>query len=281
MKELGNVILGFTGGEPMLRNDLEELIAATNPEMTTVIFTTGYKLDQKRAVQLADAGVGCVTIGIESADPKKHDTVRGKKGSFHEGEAAIKACHKAGIYTAISIIGTRERIKNGELERMYQLGRKWNIGEMRIITPGATGNWAGCAEKMLTSDELQYLKEFHIKHNRSGNGPCVASFAYIESAEMFGCNAGYHSLFIDASGEVCPCDLTPLSFGNITKVPLTKIWTDMGEYFPQPRLKCLLGDIASKISRDKLPLPLHQSKEMIPRLDDNAQVPKLFRRLLR
>lgn len=281
VKALGTCTLGFTGGEPMLRGDLADLVAAARPEMASIVFTTGRGLDSSRAGELADAGVTCVTVGMESSRPGEHDAVRGVAGSFAETREAVKACHNAGLYVALSTVGTRERLHDGQLEQMYDLAYHWGVGEFRLLAPVATGALAGCAAAMLNDDEMRALADFHVRHNRQRGGPVVASFAYLESADMFGCGAGYHHLFIDAAGEVCPCDLTPLSFGSVRTEPLADIWSRMGEHFVRPRCGCLMGRLAGGISADgPLPLPPEQSKTICPRCTDTDALPGVYKRLL-
>ncbi len=255
LKSLGGCTVGFTGGEPLARADLPELVASAKPELATVVFTTGWEFTAKMADQLAQAGLDCLTVGIESADAARHDEVRGLADSFAHARKAIELCNAASIYPAISTVGTRERIASGELERMYELAAQWGVREFRLLAPVATGSAAGCDSFMLTPVEREELVDFHIRHNRFGDGPVVASFAYLESAEMFGCGAGYHHMFIDAAGEVCPCDLTPLSFGNAVAEPLEVIWDRMGKHFSHPRCKCVMSEVAGKLSADE-PLPI-------------------------
>ena len=283
IKALGTSTLGLTGGEPTLRNDLDVIIRAAGPEMATILFTTGYALDSGRAKRLADAGVSCVTVGIESADPAVHDRVRDRPGSFDEARAAVDACNKAGIYAAVSTIGTRERIAGGDLETMYELARQWSVGEFRLLVPVATGGWRHCASAMLSPQERQILYDFHVRHNREPDGPAVNSFAYLESDEVFGCGAGYHHLFIDAAGRVCPCDLTPLSFGDATVESLADIWQRMAEFFPLPRRSCLMVRIADRLPVAPTPLPLDraQSEALCPRRNAAEPLPDGYRRLLR
>jgi MoaA/NifB/PqqE/SkfB family radical SAM enzyme len=96
-----------------------------------------------------------------------------------------------------------------------------------------------------------------------------------------GCIAGYQTLFIDASGEICPCDFTPLSFGNIKETPITEIWTQMKEYFPRPRTDCLMRDIAEKIDSSILPLSPNESKKIIPQIDEKSPASKIYTILTR
>lgn len=282
IKALGASTLGFTGGEPLLREDLEDLIAAARPEMATIVFTTGATLDARRAERLAAAGVTCVTIGLESADPAEHDRVRGVAGSFAQAQAGGEACRTAGVYLAVSTVGFRQKIVSGDLERIYELAGAWGAGELRVLTPIATGGIAGSGESMLTDTERRALVDFHIRRNSEHTGPAVASFARLESDDLFGCGAGYHHLFIDATGEVCPCDLTPLSFGNATVEPLADIWARMGKCFDLPRRGCLMGRLAGLIDAgEPLPLPRERSEQITPPRVINEPLPEGYRRLMR
>ena len=282
IKNLGTCTLGLTGGEPLLRPELEEFVRAAGPEMVSVVFTTGHGLDQSRAQRLAQAGVGCVTIGVESADAPGHDRIRGQAGSFAEAEAAARLCRTAGIYLAVSTVATREKLGGGELERLYELAARWGAGELRILTPVATGAWRGCGTAMLSGMEREALVDFHRNHNRRAGGPAVASFAHFESDAIFGCGAGFHHLFIDAAGQVCPCDLTPLSFGDVTSEPLREIWNRMGSFFPMPRRGCLMNEIAGKFTEaDRLPLSREASERVCGACHPKGPLPEVYRRLIR
>ncbi len=281
IKGLGTCTLGLTGGEPLLRKDVEELVAAAAPEMATILFTTGHGLDAARAHRLADAGLTCATIGIEHADAARHDAVRGGAGSFAEAERAIADCRQAGVYTAISTVATREKIAAGELADMYELACRWGVGELRVLAPVATGAWAGCAEAMLDPAERDALKRFHRTYNRRRRGPAIACFAYLESDELFGCGAGFHHLFIDAAGRVCPCDLTPLSFGDTATEPLADIWQRMDQYFPTPRRGCLMQALAPRLPADAaLPLDRPASERLCTACPNRSTLPEGYRRLL-
>jgi len=279
IKGLGTAILGITGGEPMLRLDLEEIISAASPELATIVYSTGYNLNKKRAEKLFKAGVDWITIGIESTDADFQDRVRGEKGSYHTGINAIKICRETGIYTAIGTIGTREKMNSGELNRIYNLANSLDVEEMRLIPPSATGRWAGHTDEILTAAELELHKEFQIEHNKMRSGPIVTSIAYLESKEMLGCFAGYNFLYIDSAGEVCPCDLTPFSFGNIKYKPLKEIWMQMEQYFPQPRPNCIMRELSSPIISESYPLQLNESKKLIPQHRENTPLPMIYKKL--
>ena len=279
IKDLGTAILGITGGEPMIRSDLEQIVAACFPEIATIVYTTGFNFDIKRAETLYDAHIGSIIIGIDSTDSIIQDKVRGEKGSLELGINALKLCHEVGIYTGINTIATRERIHNGELERIYDLACSLDVGELRLNFPIATGRWARCTNEHLKAEELDLLKSIRKRLSKKRSGPIVTTLAEYESEDFMGCNTGYQTLFIDSSGEVCPCDFTPLSFGNIKDTPLKDIWKQMEEYFPRPRADCLMREISHMIDSDMFPLSPDESKKMIPKLDKESPYPKIYKKL--
>lgn len=277
LKQLGCCTLGLTGGEPMMRTDLEQLVAAAKPELATMVFTTGWGMSQERAYRLAEAGLDTLTVSLESVTPEKHDQVRQKAGSFEKALAAIKAAQQAGLYVAMSSMATREAMNSGEIERVYQFAKELGVGELRINPPIATGAFAGQLEKMLSQEELDAQEDFIASHNQLPDGPAVSSFAHFESFKLFGCGAGFHHLFIDAEGNVCPCDLTPLSFGNLHKNSLVEIWQDMGKHFVGPRHKCIMRNLAQQIPADAtLPLPQEQSLCICPKHDYSHGLPRMY-----
>ncbi|RPI59091.1 MAG: hypothetical protein EHM48_09430, partial [Planctomycetaceae bacterium] len=183
----------------------------------------------------------------------------------------------------ISTVGTREKITSGELERMYELAAEWGVGEFRILSPVASGAAAGCRAFMLSPEDRKALYDFHVCRNRRGSGPAVAGFAYLESEDMFGCGGGYHHLFIDAAGEVCPCDLTPLSMGNACLEPLAEIWARMAKHFALPRTRCLMSHIAGLLTQGEatLPLPREISERILSTIPHDGDLPGAYKRLLK
>ncbi|MBM3566933.1 MAG: radical SAM protein, partial [Alphaproteobacteria bacterium] len=86
----------LTGGEPLLRRDLEELVrAAVDEGLVPVIGSNGVLLSKRRAASLKDAGAAGIGISVDSTEADVHDAVRGKKGAW--------SATLAGIATARSI----------------------------------------------------------------------------------------------------------------------------------------------------------------------------------
>ena len=282
IKSIGTVTIGFTGGEPLLRDDIAKLVTAAG-DCATIIFTTGYNLTDRLAQKLCNANLDCLMIGMESDNRREHDSTRGVCGSYDAGIAAIKTSLDTGLYTAISTVATAAKIENGLIERMTLMAADLGVHEFRILEPIPTGSISGHPEQILTPEQSRRLYNFHIGWNRQNAGPAISGFSYLESDELFGCGAGYHHLYIDALGNACPCDLTPLSFGNVLETPLDDIWQQMDQYFHHPRCGCIMKQLCSEIAQlsdQKLPLNPDASKAICQKLKPSDQLPGIFKKLL-
>jgi PqqA peptide cyclase len=79
-RELGALQLGFTGGEPMLRDDLEELVAeAHGLGYYTNLITSGVGLNEERLVALKAAGLNQIQLSLQSSDRELTDTLVGAR----------------------------------------------------------------------------------------------------------------------------------------------------------------------------------------------------------
>jgi len=107
LTEVNCPVVLFSGGEPLLRDDLFELLAeARRLGLRTVISSNGTLLDSETAGQLAGAGVSYVGISIDG-DEQFHDSFRQLKGSFKAALTGIENCKKMGIKTGLRFTITK------------------------------------------------------------------------------------------------------------------------------------------------------------------------------
>ena len=97
----------FSGGEPLLREDLFELLAeAKRFGLRTVISTNGTLIDSQTAQRMAQAGVSYAGVSIDG-DEKFHDEFRDAKSSFKAAMEGIENCRKAGLKTGLRFTITK------------------------------------------------------------------------------------------------------------------------------------------------------------------------------
>lgn len=101
----------FTGGEPSLRRDLEDLIAyAASRRLVTNLVTNGTLITEERARSLKAAGLGSVQVSVEGPNAALHDSLVGRKGAFTETLRGIAALQMAGIPTQTNTTINRENL---------------------------------------------------------------------------------------------------------------------------------------------------------------------------
>ena len=104
-RALGVLQLGLSGGEPLLRRDLEEMIAhARSLGLYTTLVTSGIGLDARRAAALREAGLDHVQISLQAADESTSDRVAGARAWTRKLEAAQHVVREGFAFTINAVI---------------------------------------------------------------------------------------------------------------------------------------------------------------------------------
>jgi pseudo-rSAM protein/SPASM domain protein len=101
LADYGAPVVLFSGGEPLVRDDLEELIAyAADRGLRPVLSTNGTLLTEERAEALRDAGLQYAGVSVDGL-PERNDEFRGKEGAFDAAVRGIEHCLDAGLKTGL------------------------------------------------------------------------------------------------------------------------------------------------------------------------------------
>jgi radical SAM protein with 4Fe4S-binding SPASM domain len=118
-------VLLFTGGEPLLRNDLFELLAeAKQLPLRTVISTNGTLIDSAAAKKLAAFGVSYVGVSIDGDEPF-HDAFRQFPGCFKAALKGVENCQKAGLKAGLRFTITKQNA--GKIPAVFDIAASANI----------------------------------------------------------------------------------------------------------------------------------------------------------
>ena len=254
LQELGAVHVTLSGGEPLLRDELEQIVAAFDDRTYLSLNTTGSGLTPPRAGALRDAGLFALGVSLDSADRHAHDRQRGVAGAFATAIEAVGVAGAAGLYPYVIAVASHELLERRAFYEFLRLTSAVGAKEVHLLEPCAVGRLAGQRGALLTPAERRRILEFQTEVAADESLPILSSFLYLESADAFGCGAGITHLYIDGSGEVCPCNLVPISFGNVTQEPIESILRRMAEHFPQPRTHCVGQRLAPFVTGERLPL---------------------------
>ena len=252
LQNLGVGIIGFTGGEPLLRGDLEEIIRSIDNRSISYLFTNGYSLDLNKAKALKKAGLFGVGISIDSLYKENHDKKRGYKGAYENSISAIKNCKEAGLYTMAQTVCTKKMLKSGEIYKLGKFLRNLGVDEVRILEPIPCGSLLVKSDEIFSKEDKEELINLHIKFNKDKNYPKTSVFPYVESKDQFGCGAGVQHSYIDDEGNFLPCDFVSEPFGNVLKEDIKDIWDKMHEKLGRAKTYCYAKK-CDKCNEDKLP----------------------------
>ena len=277
LQALGVVHVTLTGGEPLLRGDLEEIAAFFDDRTYLTLNTTGEGLTQDRVRALRDSGIFAVGVSLDSTDPNEHDRFRGQKGAFDVALKALKLASQNDLYPYVIAVATRDFLRKDKFWTFMKFVSKIGALEVHLIEPSATGKLAGRSDVLLKQADRELMWNYQSAVAKDDSLPILSSFLYLESPHAFGCGAGLTHLYIDGSGEVCPCNLVPISFGNITHEPLLGILNKMSLYFRKPRSGCVAQVLSKHILDKKLPVGPERSIQIcnsyLPR---EHSVPRFF-----
>ena len=150
--QLGVQLVTFTGGEPLLRRDLEELVASVPPHLAVVLFfSNGLALTEERLCSLKKAGVYAIQLSLDSADPDAHDAMRGAPGAFRAVERAARMAVEAGLPVGISTYASNESVDGRRLTKLAALAAEWGVCEISVFDAIRTGRMLRAPSPLLDS----------------------------------------------------------------------------------------------------------------------------------
>ncbi|MCD4670652.1 MAG: radical SAM protein [Actinomycetia bacterium] len=228
-----DVEINFTGGDPLLRRDIKELIAhATEIGMTVGVLGNPGLLTEERASELKNAGLQAYQVSIDGME-QTHDRIRGKKGAFRSAVRAIRLLNKTQIKTKVMF--TLNRINANELIQVIELvtreqvdvfafARTVPIGaaslEMSTFAPAEYRELLIQVDAIYSALEAQGVKThfsrkdnlWRLLHWELGKfDPQIINDGIVRG----GCSVGYKSLSILPEGIVYACPRLPIPIGDI------------------------------------------------------------------
>ena len=247
-KACGFRIFVFSGGEPLLRQDLPELIRyAKEIGLRPVLGTNGILLTPQKVAELKEAGLMAAGISLDSKSAEKHDWFRQSPGAYDATVAGIKACREAGL--PFQIHTTVMEWNEAEVFDITDLAVEWGAMAHHIFFLVPTGrggdivDWSLSAEKQEALLERILDKQTQVKIELKPT--CAPQFMRIagqrgmEMRFSKGCIAGTAYCVILPNGDLQPCPYFPLKAGNVRESDFATLWRE-SELFKELR-KSVLG----------------------------------------
>jgi pyrroloquinoline quinone biosynthesis protein E len=232
-RELGALQLGFTGGEPMLRKDLEELVGeAHRLGYYTNLITSGIGLSEARLKALKDAGLNQIQLSIQSSDRAMTDALVGARAFDHKLQVArmIKAY---GFPMVLNVPVCRQNIDL--TEDILAMAEDIGVDYLELANIQYY-NWAmvNRNELLPTLDQLQRAEATVQEARKRLDGKMTIYFVipdYYEERPKT-CMNGWGSihLTIAPDGAALPCQesrlITGLTFPTVREKSLAWLWNE-------------------------------------------------------
>lgn len=252
--KLGAVLFIITGGEPTLRKDLYEIIKALNPEKNIIsIVTNGLVLNQKKIFKLKEAGLNTIEFSLESDVASENDAIRGVPGHFAKVMESIRYAKEAKLNVGLSMVVTHNNFKL--FRKMVKFARKLDAF-LLLVCAGIVGRWDSKNELRINDNDWKKIEKI-IRAN-----PFVRGDFSVNFSGKVGCPAGNERIYISSYGDVLSCALNQISFGNIRKESLEKIWHRITKfpYYKKRNCYCLRTLNNDYIKRYLDPIKLYPSE---------------------
>ncbi|MHC5199761.1 MAG: radical SAM protein, partial [Planctomycetota bacterium] len=230
-------ILVFSGGEPLCRSDIFELVdEAVSQNLKCALATNGTLIDSTIAQQIKTSGVERVSVSLDGATSEIHNKLRQQDGSFERALDGIERLNDCGVPFQINMTLTRHNAH--QLDDIFMLAKKLNAVAVHLfmLVPVGCGE-EFAAEDMLSAPEYEDLMKAVAQKEDTGDieikvtcGPHyerVVRELHPDQRRMSkGCLAGSGVIFVGHSGDVFPCGYLPVNCGNILQTPLADIWAN-------------------------------------------------------
>jgi pyrroloquinoline quinone biosynthesis protein E len=230
-RALGVLQLHLSGGEPMARKDLTELVThARSLGLYTNLVTSAMSLTDEAMAQLALAGIDHVQISVQDADPTSADAIAGARGHALKLRAA-KAVKAAGLPLTVNVV--LHRANHDRIGAIIDLAEQMGADRLELANTQYYG-WGLVNRHALMPSRAQLaaaepiVREARERLKGTMNVIYILADYYSDRPKPCMNGWGAQQLTVTPTGDVLPCpvaavipDLEP---ENVLRTPLADIW---------------------------------------------------------
>ena len=263
----------LTGGEPLLRRDILEIVRrAAERGLWVVVGTNGVRITENVARRLAAAGARGLSLSLDALDPDRHDRFRKVRGAWQNTVDGAGILTRTGLPFIVQTTAGAHNL--GELEAIADFAhgrlaaKVWNL---YFLVPTGRGQFVSDITPAQYDEVLASLYRIQKKYNGrmlvnakcaphyiktvlehgrrpdAGQEPAPADALPAEvspirtySGGAGGCPAGTHYMGIRPNGDVTPCPYLPVFAGSLRNASLADLWASSA-LFTEIRRRTALG----------------------------------------
>lgn len=247
VRELGSMLV-LTGGDPMKRPDVHDLIAYGRSIKVPIAITPAVTplLERSHLERFREAGITALGVSLDGPDPQVHDGFRGAPGTFERSMRVLRWARELGIPVQVNTSVTGETIEH--LPAMYELLRetaappvkRWSLFLLvpvgrgkELAVPSAERveqlfEWvygiSADAPFRVGTTEAPHYRRYWIQR-KLAEGMSEEAVAKMAFRMAFGIRDGNGVIFVSNLGDVYPAGFLPEpKLGNVRETPLEEIY---------------------------------------------------------
>ncbi len=205
LSRISSLMISIGGGEPFLRADLPEVIAALARRHMPLLTTNGWCVTAENARAAFRAGLWGASVSLDYADPEKHDRARGVDGAHRRALRALEhlSAGRTGRFQRVNVMAVLMRDNLDEIEPLIRLAARH--GAFFMVQPFCSlkGGERGFAPGGEVAGYLRLLRARHP--NFISNDYFLERFDLALDGGVPGCRAGRSFFNIDNLGRVAKC----------------------------------------------------------------------------
>lgn len=241
--DANKITIAVTGGEPLLRTDLFEVMEyASSLGFKWGMVTNGFIVDEATVIKAKKAKMRTVDISVDGLN-EIHDNFRNQQGAYAKAINAFKLFEKENFLKPLRFTTTVHKDNLYQLEEMFDTFKKLGLKDWRIISVDPIGR-ANTTDILLSKDDLTKLVAF-IKEKRNTNPEMNITYGcahylgdeYEDEVRnnFFYCPTGISIASVLHNGDIFVCPNVPrekhLIQGNIKRDSFSKIWNNKFDIF--------------------------------------------------
>jgi len=230
MADKGCIFLLITGGEPLLREDFQEILFHSRKlGFLVCLFTNATMLTPEIADLIADLNLQALEISLYGATPETYEKVTGQPGSFNKClrgiELAIERNIKVSLKSVLLTINQHELTQMEALTESYGLKFRYDS----TLWPRLDGT-KNNIKYQLPNEEMLALDEKDPKRQQAWFDTAESfNRQLIRNEKVFTCGAGYRSFHINSKGLMSPCMMVRKPTYSVLNMGFESAWNKIGE----------------------------------------------------
>lgn len=289
LMDQGVALFKIEGGDPFIKFDrLKAVCEEIGHSGEITINTTGNGVNLERLKYLNQrCNIGSIMFSLNSPNEEDVNFFMGQDYAWNAITHGLRLCNISSIPTGLNCCLQRDDFFNGNFEYLLSRAIEYGVSFINILHPKSAGAWIEGGYRQFTKEDLDHIKYIVNKFNKKRvhrRYPSIYAQIIEEDEDHHGCAAGgTNRFYINAKGDVQPCEYLNISFGNIERENFKDIYSRMRDLFETPGINWLCQLNSPKISSlfkkgDSLPLDEDKSK-LIYNIWDKGDYTPLYKKL--